>query len=99
MTISTFTRRAALAGLSVATLAAFAAPVAAQDAVKVGLILPMTGPSASTGRQIEAAVKLYQSMNGTTVYPTPDLRHELRRSPKKESPSRRMSHQQSSDHE
>ena len=37
----------------------------AQEVVKVGLILPMTGASASTGRQIEAAVKLYQQINGT----------------------------------
>jgi branched-chain amino acid transport system substrate-binding protein len=34
------------------------------DVVKIGLILPMTGPQASTGRQIEAAVKLWQAQNG-----------------------------------
>lgn len=34
---------------------------------KVGLILPMTGPFASTGRQIDAAVKLYMAEHGTTV--------------------------------
>ena len=39
----------------------------AQDMVKVGLILPMTGQQASTGKQIDAAVKLYQAQNGTTV--------------------------------
>jgi len=39
----------------------------AQDAVKIGLILPMTGQQASTGRQIEAAVRLYQQQNGTSV--------------------------------
>jgi branched-chain amino acid transport system substrate-binding protein len=39
----------------------------AQDAVKIGLILPMTGQQASTGRQIDAAVKLYQQQNGTSV--------------------------------
>jgi branched-chain amino acid transport system substrate-binding protein len=43
------------------------APAFAQDTVKVGLILPMTGPFASTGRQIEAAVKLYMAENGDTV--------------------------------
>jgi branched-chain amino acid transport system substrate-binding protein len=36
----------------------------AQEAVKVGLILPMTGPFASTGRQIDAAVKLFLAQNG-----------------------------------
>src|SRR3982075_431404 len=39
----------------------------AQDAVKIGLILPMTGQQASTGRQIDAAVRLYQHQNGTSV--------------------------------
>ena len=34
------------------------------DTVKIGLILPMTGPQASTGRQIDAAVKLWQAQNG-----------------------------------
>jgi branched-chain amino acid transport system substrate-binding protein len=37
------------------------------ETVKVGLILPMTGPFASTGRQIEAGVKLYMSEYGDTV--------------------------------
>jgi branched-chain amino acid transport system substrate-binding protein len=39
----------------------------AQDTVKVGLILPMTGPFTSTGKQIEAAVRLYMQQNGATV--------------------------------
>ena len=39
----------------------------AQDSFKVGLILPMTGPFASTGKQIEAAARLYMAQNGTTV--------------------------------
>jgi len=39
----------------------------AQEAVKIGLILPMTGPFASTGRQIEAAAKLYMQQQGDTV--------------------------------
>ncbi len=43
-------------------LSAFAA-----DPLKVGLILPMSGPFASTGKQIEAAVKLYIAQNGATV--------------------------------
>ncbi|GAB4555242.1 MAG: ABC transporter substrate-binding protein [Rhizobacter sp.] len=34
---------------------------------KIGFILPMTGQQASTGRQIEAAVKLYMAQNGSTV--------------------------------
>src|SRR4029434_5831844 len=39
----------------------------AQDAVKIGLILPMTGQQASTGKQIDAAVKLYMAQHGNTV--------------------------------
>ncbi|MCK9510869.1 MAG: ABC transporter substrate-binding protein [Pigmentiphaga sp.] len=39
----------------------------AQEAFKVGLILPMTGPFASTGRQIESAAKLYMAQHGDTV--------------------------------
>jgi len=35
------------------------------NTVRIGLILPMTGQQASTGRQIEAAVKLWQAQNGT----------------------------------
>ncbi|TWO72582.1 ABC transporter substrate-binding protein [Caenimonas sedimenti] len=39
----------------------------AQDRIRIGLILPMTGPFASTGKQIEAAAKLYMAQNGDTV--------------------------------
>jgi branched-chain amino acid transport system substrate-binding protein len=34
---------------------------------KIGFILPMTGQQASTGKQIDAAVKLWQAQNGSTV--------------------------------
>ena len=39
----------------------------AQEAFKIGLILPMTGQSASTGKQIEAAARLYMAQNGSIV--------------------------------
>ncbi len=40
----------------------------AQNApVKIGLVLPMTGPFASTGRQIVAACKLYLQQHGSSV--------------------------------
>jgi branched-chain amino acid transport system substrate-binding protein len=48
-----------------ATALATPAALAQADTVKIGLILPMTGQQASTGRQIEAAVKLWQAQNGT----------------------------------
>ena len=38
-----------------------------QEAFKIGLILPMTGQSASTGKQIEAAARLYMAQNGDKV--------------------------------
>ncbi|TPQ37362.1 ABC transporter substrate-binding protein [Bradyrhizobium guangdongense] len=46
---------------------AVVAPASAQDAVKIGLILPMTGGQASTGKQIENAIKLYMQQKGDTV--------------------------------
>lgn len=62
-------RRRVLQGLAgTAALAAFPRYALAQDnAVKIGLILPMTGPFASTGKQIAAACKLYMERNGATV--------------------------------
>jgi branched-chain amino acid transport system substrate-binding protein len=39
----------------------------AQEPVKIGLILPMTGPFTSTGKQITAAVHLYMQQHGDTV--------------------------------
>nr|WP_246742316.1 ABC transporter substrate-binding protein [Microvirga splendida] len=54
------------AGAAAVTLALSGAALA-QEAVKIGLILPMTGPFASTGRQIEAAAKLYMQQHGDTV--------------------------------
>jgi branched-chain amino acid transport system substrate-binding protein len=49
--------------------AACGATVGAADTgpIKIGLILPMTGQQASTGRQIEAAVKLWVAQNGDKV--------------------------------
>lgn len=39
----------------------------AQQPLKIGLILPMTGPFASTGKQVVAAVKLYIAEHGDLV--------------------------------
>lgn len=43
------------------------AALAQSEPFRVGLILPMTGPFASTGRQIDAAVKLFIAQHGTLV--------------------------------
>ena len=41
---------------------------AAQDnTFKIGLVLPMSGPFASTGKQMELAVRLYMAQHGDTV--------------------------------
>lgn len=50
-----------------AALVSAAGLAAAQEAFKIGLILPMTGQQATTGRQIEAAARLYMAQNGDTV--------------------------------
>ena len=43
-----------------------AAPSFAADPVKIGLVLPMSGPFAAYGKQIEHGVKLYLAQNGDT---------------------------------
>src|SRR5439155_4919330 len=58
---STIAAVAAVAGLAAVV------PAKAEDSVKVGLILPMTGGQASTGKQIENAIKLYMQQKGDTV--------------------------------
>jgi len=61
-------RRQIVTGAVAIAIATFAAGgVAAQDTVKIGLILPMTGPFTSTGKQIVAAIRLYMQQNGSTV--------------------------------
>ena len=61
-------KRTLLQAAAGATLLACAAGAFAQGApFKIGLILPMTGQQASTGRQIEAAARLWMAQNGTTV--------------------------------
>ena len=61
-------KRRHLTALALATSVLLAQPALAQDNVfKIGLILPMTGQQASTGRQIEAAAKLWMAQNGDTV--------------------------------
>jgi branched-chain amino acid transport system substrate-binding protein len=53
--------------LAIAAVTVLPSVASAQETVKIGLILPMTGQQASTGKQIDAAVKLYLAQNGTTV--------------------------------
>ena len=58
-----FLRAAAAAAAFGTTALALAQPAP----FKIGLILPMTGQQATTGRQIEAAARLWMAQNGDTV--------------------------------
>ena len=59
-----FRRHAIGLALALALAGAAGEDANAQQSVKVGLILPMTGPSASTGRQIEAGARLWLAQHG-----------------------------------
>ncbi|MGH8850448.1 MAG: ABC transporter substrate-binding protein, partial [Casimicrobiaceae bacterium] len=59
--------KAAVAGAVAALAGGRALRSFAADPFKIGLILPLTGPFASTGRQIQAACRLYMQQNGDTV--------------------------------
>jgi branched-chain amino acid transport system substrate-binding protein len=39
----------------------------AQDTIKIGFILPMTGPQQSTGREISGSIQLFMQQNGDMV--------------------------------
>ncbi|MDR3451529.1 MAG: ABC transporter substrate-binding protein [Rhodoferax sp.] len=58
-----FLSATALAAMSLPSLSA----MAQSNTFKIGLILPMTGQQASTGRQVEAGVRLYMAQNGDMV--------------------------------
>ena len=57
----------ALAAAAVTGMSLGASAWAQSDTVKIGVILPMTGQQASTGRQIDAAIKLWVAQNGNKV--------------------------------
>ena len=60
------TRRRQLAALAFAALATGLAQ-AQGDPLKIGVILPMTGQQATTGKQIEGAIKLWQQQTGSKI--------------------------------
>ena len=53
--------------LFVAMMWAWASPALAQDTVKIGLLVPLTGPFTPTGKQLTAGAKLYMQQMGDTV--------------------------------
>src|ERR1700721_2310263 len=62
-----FVRSHLLLAAGVVASALAAQPMAAQEVVKIGLIVPMTGGQSSTGIQINNAIKLYMQQHGDTV--------------------------------
>lgn len=61
-------RRQFLSVITAAALAAGAGSALAQDGTfKIGLIVPLTGPFTSTGKQLEAAARLYMAQHGDVV--------------------------------
>jgi branched-chain amino acid transport system substrate-binding protein len=61
-------RRAFLqCGAVTLALAMTGAPVRGEETIGIGLILPMTGPFASTGKQIAAGANLYMRQSGDSI--------------------------------
>ncbi len=61
-------QKSSLAILGIAfTAAVLAGPASAQDAIKIGLIMPYSGQFADTASQMDNAVKLYVKQKGDTV--------------------------------
>jgi branched-chain amino acid transport system substrate-binding protein len=56
-----------VAAFLTALLFTIATPSLAQDIVKVGMLVPMTGPFASTGKQLVAGARLYLQLKGDVV--------------------------------
>jgi len=57
----------AVTALFVATMLSGAAPSFAQETVKIGMLVPLTGPFTSSGKQLVAGAKLYMQQHGDTV--------------------------------
>ncbi|WP_158812675.1 ABC transporter substrate-binding protein [Methylocapsa sp. S129] len=55
------------AGLAAGAIVAASAAFADDDVVNIGLILPMTGQAASTGKQEQAGAQLYLQQHGASV--------------------------------
>ena len=53
--------------LAVTAAALGAGSAAAQDTIKIGMVMQMTGPNAAGGREISAAAKLYVAQHGDAV--------------------------------
>jgi ABC-type branched-subunit amino acid transport system substrate-binding protein len=53
--------------LAATTVLAVLGSAQAQEAYKIGLVAPLTGPFTSTGKQVAAGAQFYLQQNGNTV--------------------------------
>src|SRR5271168_3236183 len=60
-------RHFVIAGLAASALSVTLGGAHVQSTVKIGALLPMTGPQQSTGVQIAAAIRLFMARHGDTV--------------------------------
>ncbi|MEA2878670.1 MAG: branched-chain amino acid transport system substrate-binding protein [Hyphomicrobiales bacterium] len=60
-------RRCSIAGLACTALSLTSTGAFPQETVKIGLVLPLSGPLADVGRQAQAGAKLYMELNGGTL--------------------------------
>ena len=71
MQVEKFARRLRSVAIAVVagtvSLVAAGAEVGAQDAIKIGLLAPLTGSFAENGKQEIAAAKLFMEQNGATI--------------------------------
>lgn len=61
-----YMQRRLMVALSALMMVAPALPAAAAEPLKIGLVLPMSGPFAGYGKQIESGVQLYLKQHGDT---------------------------------
>src|SRR5882724_5354247 len=52
---------------AIAIAACAAGSAAAQDSVKIGMVMPLTGTLATAGKQVVAGARLYMQQHGDTV--------------------------------
>jgi branched-chain amino acid transport system substrate-binding protein len=55
------------ASMAVSAMTLDLTAAAGQEVIKIGLILPMTGPFTTTGKQVEAGARFYMQQNGATA--------------------------------
>jgi branched-chain amino acid transport system substrate-binding protein len=60
-------RRSVTLGIALAAGALASTCAVAQDAVKIGAVLPLTGGLAPVGKQVQAAIQLYMQQHGASI--------------------------------